>query len=197
VPQFIECKPPDLSDLAHPLIRDYWTNLMFRGAGLSGESANSYLHNFLAAVDKAVGEYEGARRDLIAYQGSSNRTHLLIAALGRFETSVHSIRRSMRFLERLRTLKTAPTFDRPLVRLLASYERDLTPVRDLIEHADEYIDRGEIKKGQPVMLLISDDMKALEIGALRLAFDRLAKLLRRLHGVAAQLCDVREGTEVK
>jgi len=192
MPYIKECKAPDLTDLSIPVMRDYLFNLVFDHAGIEDQTASSFLHNFLMVTDKALSEYNAARELLIKYVASANKTMLLIEAFGRFETCINSIRRCLRYVDKMARHPFSPVIDRTLRRSLESYESNIKPLRNAIEHMDEDILSGETPRGIPHALKITSDAEYLQIASYRLSFTDISAILRQLHSLATKLSRYRE-----
>jgi len=192
MPYIRECKAPDLTDLSLPVMADYFLNLIFHHACIKNHTASSFLKNFLMVADKALTEYNSGRELLINYVASENKTMLLMEAFGRFETCINSIRRCLRYVDKMPRHPCSPAIDRTLRRLLRSYESTITPLRDSIEHMDDYILSGETPLGIPHSLTITPDAKFLEIASNRLSFTDISAILRQLHRLATELSRYRE-----
>ncbi len=192
MPYIRECKAPDLTDLSIPVMIDYLVNLVFDHAGIEDQTASSFLHNFLMVTDKALREYNEARELLIQYVASANKTMLLVEAFGRFETCINSIRRCLRYVDKMARHPCSPVIDRTLKRLLGSYESTIKPLRDAIEHMDEDILSGETPRGIPRALMITRDGEGLQIARHRLSFTEVSAILRQLHSLATKLSRYRE-----
>lgn len=180
-------RAPDLSDLYVPLLGNYILNKVFVQGGSRDRKTDSYVVNMIHNTDKALREYSAGRELLIKYVASSNRMMLYLEAVGHFENCINGLKRALRFVERIGAGEHAPEVDRIVRKLLENYSHEITPVRDAIEHMDAALDSGEVKEGDVQLLSVSDDDSSLEIAAHRLTFDRLASLLRRLHGLATEL----------
>jgi hypothetical protein len=187
-----ECSAPDLSDIRTPVLANYTLNISLAGGGTSDRKAGSFVINCILTIDKAIREYNAGRGLLVQYVASANRTTLLIESLGRFETCINSAKRALRHVDRLARHAGGPDVERAVRRLLDSYGKAITPVRDAIEHMDDAVSAERLADGEPHTLAISRDSKYLEIAGHRLAFNRLAQLLRHLHGLAEELARFNE-----
>ena len=183
----MECRAPDLSDIAAPVVATYLLSATFHGGLPDNYQLRSYLTNFIRSSDRAIEEYSEGRRLLIEYAASHNRTLLLLRAMSRLETAIHYLRRAHRFFDRLRVHPEGPTIDRVPRRLFDSYANRIIPLRDAIEHIDERVGKGEIVEGQPIALAITADGNDLQIAEFSLSLSDLANALRHLHGFASAL----------
>lgn len=186
------CRAPDLSSLSTPVFGNYALNLSFAGCGTSDPKANSFVVNYILAVDKAIREYNAARNLMVAYASSANVTTTLVESLGRFETCINCTKRALRHIERLARYPEGPAVERTVRRLLDNYGNSITPLRDAIEHIDERIQNGGVADGDPRALFVSPDATRLEIADHRLEFDKLASLLTRMREVAEELARYKE-----
>lgn len=71
-------------------------------------------------------------------------------------------------------------------RLIASYDLEVTRLRDSIEHMDEVILKGG-SVGVPAVLCVLRDGAVLQIASQQLLFTRLAECLSELHGLGLEL----------
>jgi len=55
---------------------------------------------------------------------------------------------------------------------------------------EERIESGQIRDGEPVVLMLSADSKAIEVGRHRMSLESLASLLVALHGAVESLTNV-------
>jgi hypothetical protein len=74
--------------------------------------------------------------------------------LGRFETCINCSKRALRLLEQLAASPEIPYVDRTLRRLLRTFEKSVTGVRD-IEHVDEDITHAGIRDGEAHLLALN------------------------------------------
>lgn len=188
----VQCGMPDLSDASHKTMLAYVLNSIFRGAGTLDTSASAYLRGFILVTDKAVFEYEAARASMHEFVATRTRLSVYFETTWHLENCLHSTRRALRFVERLRgTL--GDVLPRDEWKVIQSYERSVREVRDLVEHMDNEIAAGQISaEGYLIALALSDDGDAATIGTFSITFTRLAKLLRRLYTLASLLGDYRD-----
>jgi hypothetical protein len=189
MPVFSAVHAPDLSQLFLPVAANYTLNIAFRGAGRADRTLQSYLTNYIRATDRALQSYNFGRAKLIEFVASTNGILVYLEALSEFEIAITYARRALRFFEKLRSHPNGPDIERVVARVMASYERRATPVRDAVEHLDERITRGEIAEGQPTALSVSPDGERLEVADVAISFNDLALLLGKLHEVSLQLAD--------
>jgi hypothetical protein len=188
----VQCGMPDLSDLAHPTMLIYILNSTFRGAGTLDISGSAYLRGFILVTDKAIFEYDAARASLQEFVETRTRHSVYFQTTWHLENCLHSTRRALRFVDRLRgTLGEA--MSREEWRTIQSHERSIREVRDTVEHMDDKIAEGKITtEGYFIALSLSETGDAAEIGTLSITFIRLATLLRRLYALALVLADYRD-----
>ncbi len=186
------CEVPDLSEFEAPVLGEYTLNIVFLAAGAKDRKAQSYVTNFILAVDKAIREYIGGRECLVKYASSANRTSLLIEGLSRFDTCINTVKRSLRFVDRLASHPAGPEVQRLTRRLLKNNGELITSVRGATEHMDEFIQLDKLKEGEPHVLSITQDSEFLEIAGYRLSFEKLAQVLRRLRELASEFARFKE-----
>jgi hypothetical protein len=182
------CDAPDLEHLHVPVIATYLLSLVFTNRGGHDDpQVQSHVHAFILSTDKALRSYNVGRTLLNQYAQSRNSTTLLLQGLADFETCVTTVKRCLAFADRMASHPENPEIERTLRRLLTSYQRTVTPVRDAIEHMDQDIARGEAGPGSPIMLAVDQGGAVLEIGRNRLTFIELAACLTQLHTLAMAL----------
>jgi hypothetical protein len=177
---------PDLSELNGRLIPPLKLSFVF-GGGPTDQQARQYTILFIRLTNKAIFEYEASRATLDEYLASNNKTLLMFQSVDHIETCVHSIKRALRFLDQMNRYSRGPDIPRETRRLFSSYDRDVTVIRDAIEHMDEYMERGEITPGTPSALFVNEAGDVAEIAGHTITFERLAMLLRRMHELAIRL----------
>lgn len=183
-----ECRMPEISDLKTSAIALYIVTQLV-GAGKNMEPhIEKYRKNFVRLVDKAVYEYNEARGAIIAQIEDKQATIYIPAIINHLENCINAIRRSLKLLDRIRNHPRAPfIMDKNTYKLINSYSKDVTSIRDTIEHIDERIAKDEIKKNCPVALDISEDASKGIIGDKSISLIRLANLIRKLHGLALEI----------
>jgi len=60
-------------------------------------------------------------------------------------------------------------------------------MRNKLEHIDNEILKDEIKKGQPIFLMINEDASEVKIGDKKLNLISLAEVVSKLHKLALEL----------
>lgn len=180
------CTAPDLSSLG-PLVANYNLNVALTNRGGSDDAqVRSYVHSYLVTTDKAVRAYNQGRALLLEYVASSNRSSLLRNGLGDFETCITAIKRNLRLVPRMGNHPENPDIERSQKRLIASFDAEITRVRDAIEHMDEVIFDGKAA-GVPALLAVSQDGAVLQIASHQLPFTRLAECLSEVHALGLAL----------
>jgi hypothetical protein len=177
---------PDLSELARPVLADWVLNTVFGPAGTTDKKASSFVINCIVAVDKAVREYNAGRELMVEYANAGGIARF-VESLGHFETSINSVKRALRHIERLSRHPDGPDVDRALRQLLGKYGEKITPLRNAVEHMDETVQDGGLSEGDPHVLSISRDGSSLQVANHKLGFADLAQLLTRLRELATSL----------
>lgn len=181
------CGMPDLAGLFTPVMSNLMLSVVLGGAGSRNHEVWQYTVSYIRLIDKAIVAYRAARESLEEYVNSQNRTSLLLTSISHLETCIHSVKRALRFLGQLNRHPQGPPIPRIRRRLIESYGNQITEVRDAIEHMDKWIERGEVRPGEPTALMISEDGKSASIASETLSFDTLASALRNLHALAEEL----------
>lgn len=191
------CKMPDLSHL-DPLIPGLVTALMgFKGETLT-EKERGYVRVFALLAEKAITEYSATRECVVAELEEMQRSAEEMAREGRklyfldFDSHMKEClkvtRRLFSTLEFAKRVRDGGlTIDRQLTKRIKRHEKAVSKIRDFDEHIDEKIKNR--KTTVPVMLMLSDDDKGVEIAEHSLKFVDLAWLLERFHELARQWLD--------
>lgn len=189
------CMRPNLSGIDHNTTLVYILNSTFRGAGAHDPKASAYLRGFILVTDKAIFEYQAARAAFQQFVETRNRTSLYIRSTAHLETCIHTTRRALRYVDRLRGT-IGNVLPRDDWRAIQTYSESVREVRDIIEHMDDEIAADRISEdGYVIALVLSDEGDAAVIGTLSITFDRLALLLHLLYALATLLADYREQEE--
>lgn len=200
-----ECKMPDLADLDSPLMNRLIVQLMIGEKDFSSNAAK-YRRNFVRLIDKAIREYSEARNLIIAQIKESKRSAAEISEKGRFllllgfpdnmETCINAVSRLFKLLFAINREKQSPKLPRDLRKLVQSQRDSIKNVRDSIEHMDEYIQRGEISPGKPLMLSINKEVDGIEISDFNISFENLAMILRNMNEFALYLLTIKSVSEL-
>ena len=193
---FDECKMPDLSEL-DPLIPAVLVQILAGEPGLSREQG-LVRRNFVRLTDRAIAEYARARQAWIDQSQEGKRPseraqdggrvlHIL-AFTDHLETCFYAVNRLLSQLDRMGRYFAV---DRITRGVIDSARKDTEHVRDGLEHLDEWLERGEIAEGQPIMLMISDDGESAVFGGHKVKFEDVALLIRRLHQIGCQLLGIK------
>ena len=182
---------PDLSALDAPIILNAILNKVFGRRGPSGYPAIAFHSGFIMTMDNAIFEYESARKCLDEAIARNHRWTNYFRCLAHFEMCINSIKRAKGFLEGLKGCLQAPQIERTL-NSIESHLNNLRKIRNTIEHIDEKIRKGEVQKGDPVVLAIADDEKSIQISSHRITFNQLELVIRNLHTLAENLAEYSE-----
>jgi hypothetical protein len=183
---------PDISQLARPVLGQHLLGRLLLGTGSNDRKASAYVTCLITVTDKAVREYNLGRERLLIYAASANNLRMIIEGLGHFETCINSVKRALRFVERLAAHSEGPEVDRVIRRLLESYGEAITPLRNAVEHMDEYLASGELRDGAYQILAIDPYGEFLEVADQRLRLSDLATLLCRLNSLASECASFKE-----
>jgi hypothetical protein len=147
------------------------------------------LTAYLIVVDKAIREYRAGCEKILKNM-TSGGVGPYVEGTGHFETCINSTKRAMRLLQRLVGASEGLTADRQLRRSIAAWERQLTDIRDAVEHIDSDIlsDRG-IEEGMAHLLTISDDGQRLEIADHSLPLAALHSTISSLHAAGGAMIE--------
>lgn len=165
--------------------------LLFHGTDVPTDpTVSRLLTGYVMVTDKAIREYIAGRETLLAYSKSQNELLILFDGMGRMETCISSAKRALRLLGRISKSKSLLVVDRTLRKLAQNPEKAITSMRDAIEHIDGLIsDAPTLKSGDAHLLVIDHAGKHFEIGSEQMTFVALARSLRSLHKMGAQMLD--------
>ena len=148
-------------------------------------------------IDKAIREYGLARESIIAQlkqdnlcyeeQLGSGQPIFMFDFTDHMENCLLTGRRIFRIVEGLKSDTTIAPMDQLTRKLVESVEKELTPIRNELEHVAEKIASGEIPDGQSLTVVLADDEKSIQVGSKSLRFDRFACALKGLHSIAEGL----------
>ena len=182
-----ECKMPDLSGLDSPLISRLIVPILVGEPGLS-RKAQLYRRNFIRLLDKALREYHEAREAILATIAEEEeiirRITYMIAFTDHIETCINAVSRLFKLLYIIKTEKEAPTFPKPLLKLVETKYDSIANLRNAVEHMDEQIHNGEVTPGNPIMLTISKNGDYVVVSEDQMKFEDLAMVLKKMHEVA-------------
>jgi len=184
-----ECKMPDLSGVASPLLGRLIVQLLV-GEGDLSPKARRYRRNFIRLVDKAVREYCEARGVLLAEVAEHGRHLRSYAFTDRIETCINAVSRLFKLLERIKSEKESPSFPRGLRRLVETHSKSITTIRDTVEHMDELIQKDEIAPGKPIMLTCSQEGDRILVSNYEVKFTDLAMVLEKMHEIALYILTI-------
>jgi len=173
--------------------------LAFVGTGLGNKAAMT-LRTAVRLSDKAVLEYLRARQMVLAQINESNRPPEEMAKTGRIiymfafvdhmENCINACRRLLALLDRVKSDTSIPDNAPVKIAVEHALSKDVFDFRNTIEHMEERIESGQIRDGEPVVLMLSADSKAIEVGRHRMSLESLASLLVALHGAVESLTNV-------
>ena len=147
----------------------------------SDEKTSRLFMMFLLIVDKAAREYIAGHDSLTAYINSTNKTDFLIDGLGRYETCVVTLKRAYKLLDRLKNQQDSPVFNRQLRKLIETWEKPVTDVRNAIEHMDEKILKNELANGEAHLLSVDVTGNFLELTKYKISFTTVYNAVKNLH----------------
>ena len=191
---------PDISDLDSLKKQLIVVLLGFGDQGLT-RKAGLHRRNFIRLVDKAIYEYEEARKLLLADVREEERQAAGKAAGGwiiygfgftdHLENCISATRRLLRIVEKLKSDGKTALIPRETRHLLESISKEIIDVRDVVEHMDEMVQNDKIKENMPVILSLSRERRdKVSIGGYSLELARLGQTLKVLHRVGIALLDL-------
>jgi hypothetical protein len=151
-----------------------------------------YQHSLARLIDKAIHEYVLARGHLIAQIDESHRpvAELMKGRIiymdgftNHLENCINAVGRLFKMLDRLMSEQLDVPIPRELRRALKG-RKELTKVRNAMEHMDEMIQRDELEEGTAGTLSLAPDQTSATIGSYSISFLHLAATLRTFHEIA-------------
>jgi hypothetical protein len=182
----------DLSSLIGVAQRRALFRNFFTGMGIpdvAGSYAGRDYRNAVRLIEKAIREWELAREDICAYadrtSNNDQATLWFLHSIDHFENMINALHRSCLLLERLKGAPETPISKNDLLR-----PTEVSRVRSLrhaSEHIDDFVRRGEIPKGEDLM--IRPWCEGLTFASDRIGYATLAGWLRKLQALALELVD--------
>ena len=192
---------PDLSGLDYPLINRLLVQLLIGEPGLSLK-ARLYRRIFVRLVDKALREYEEARKAILAQIAEMNRSPKEMSRYGRsiylftftdhIESCINAVRRLYKLLERIKAERESPELPIELRRQVETKKEIIREIRVAIEHMDELILNDRMGVGKPVMPVGSQNWDAVVVASEEVKFEDLAMVLRKMHEIALYLLAIKK-----
>jgi hypothetical protein len=173
--------------LHHPMLA---FGHVFAGTGVppvTGSHARSNYKNFVRVVDTSIRRYESARTQLqLAVDRPPQGTGIaeVVRATSDFEAVFNLVHRALTLLLRLKEAQEAPVRARDL---LPFDEDAIQRIRNVSEHIDRALQRGEIGREDDVMVRVWRE--GATFAGERVSYATLAGWLRRLHTIAQRLID--------
>jgi len=180
------CQMPDLTAL-DSLIPGFMNAVTFFNGDELTEREKLYIRVFVRLVNKALIEYEEARKCVMAQLQERQRLFYMLAFVDHMENCLNAARRLFGIIDAAKSEQGALKIDRILRKYAESHFNDVKNIRDCIEHMDEKIQKD--KNAGLIMLSVSQDNKGVEISSELIKFDDLAGVLKRFHEVALKWMD--------
>jgi hypothetical protein len=190
-----ECNMPDLSSLQEQQAQGpFLINQLIGAENGFPEAMVSYRRNMVRLADKAVRDYMGARKYVLAQIQEMQRTPEEMARHGRFiyahlttdrlEDCIITVRRLFRYFEKVKSDQSRFPLDRLLKRRVEAVEQSIRETRDLIEHLDSDISSGKVQRGQSTAPVFDAETRTISLAGQQLPVGTLARAIRRFHEFA-------------
>ncbi|MDM0109136.1 hypothetical protein QTH97_29640 [Variovorax sp. J22R24] len=159
VTMIISNAQPAIPDFQEAFL-NYWTKSLFSTGPADDQITSVFVSTYMRLVESCVSEYRSAELMVESFwaESSSFKLSAMHRAVTHYETCITNAQRAIRSFNKLRRSKHL----RPEVRAaLAAHKhtfhkdqvsRRLGDIRDLIHHFDEALGKGEVTKGEPVLL---------------------------------------------
>ena len=161
-----------------------------------------YRRNFIRLVDKALNEYQEARKAILDQIAEANRPAEEMKKHGRYiyvftftdciETCINAVSRLFRLLERIKSEKESPEIPRELLGLVEGKGEPIRHVRNAVEHMDEKIQSGERAPGEPIMLTVNKNDDGVVVLDYEIKFEELAMVLKKMLEIALYILTVKK-----
>jgi len=151
--------------------------------------------NFARLVDKAIREYEHARSALVAQaEDMANPPEggvriFVFSFCDWFESCITTTHRAVNIYGRLKAFPLSQKAPRLARRLMEANSKDIDEMRNVIEHIDEALMKGEISGTNSIMVALTPDHAGAQLGPYTVSFASLASCLRALHAIGRSICD--------
>lgn len=152
-------------------------------------------------LDKALDEYKESRECILSQIAEMKRPAEEMERTGRhiymfkfvdhMENCLCTIRRILRFLEKLKSDVKAPGIPRIKRKQIESLSVSLVDVRNVIEHIDEKIQKDGIKENEPVMLKLTADQEGVCIGSKAISFLAISSIIKKVHELTTEMITCR------
>ena len=192
---FSECSMPNLSDLLmSPPDKSFLLHQLIGAETGFPEKMLAYRRNFIRLADKAVRDYDDARRNVLSLierqkagkLGIADGRLLMSLITNNLEDCIVTARRLFGHFERVKSDATKFPVDKMFKRRVGALEDSIRDVRDGIIHVDEHICSEEVDAYPPPVLSLDTRATTLTIGDTTLSTEALSRAIRHLHGFA---CD--------
>jgi hypothetical protein len=195
------CNMPDLSDLEVRSPQEAFLLNQFIGAGKDfPPTMASYRRNMVRLADKAVHDYMEVRNSVLAQIAEAQRPYeemvkgrviYMFNAVNRLEDCIITVRRLLRYFEKVKSDPSRFPLERLLKRQLGAVETSITKTRDLIEHLDEDIRNEAIQEGQNTAPALDAETKSISLAGAQLSVETLATAIRHFHEFAHEFARYR------
>ena len=189
--------PPEICNM--PCIDDLWgynvlthtLNMVFRGGGPKAIKSRALVSNYIRIVDQAVRQYKSAKEAFEKYLNTPNDViGPIFVSVGYFEALLSSLKRAIKFAERIRRDRDCPPISNALSIFSTTSHKTITYFRNAIEHLDEEIYNDTQKEGDPITLLIKDN--SIELSGIEISYKSMETWIRELDDIARKLAIYRE-----
>src|SRR5436309_1771186 len=150
------------------------------------------LMNLMRLMDLAIREYESGRRVLDEFKTRSGSIMLspIFLASGHFEECASTLKRLINYVKVIRSHPKVPEHLKTLLPgkltvLRGQVEKQITDMRDAIQHLENRIYKGEITPGDAICL--EPSQHGLNLGKHKVLYADLAGWLQELHSHAEKL----------
>jgi len=184
-----DLKIPDLSDLSKVSLSFAFSRI-FLASGPESYAQYALVMNYIRLVDLAVAEYQEGRELALRYWEPGQSLGAMIRASGYFEACLSNVKRSLNHLKVIRSYKDFPPelkgrLPRQLKVLRGSAEKQITAIRDAIQHLERDIQNLDVKQDNPICLML--EFEQLMLGNYSISYQELSEWLKELHQCATKI----------
>lgn len=157
---------------------------VFQRAGAEDSAARGFLTNLVRLTDKAVGDYELARKEFlqVVHRSSASIWGPLFRATGHMENCLNTLERIFRLARRLREHPETSALVEGIDALSPSVRKRISKLRNAMEHIDERLANKKIEDGALMMLLMGED--GIQLQNVFVAYSDLSSWIPEVHDLA-------------
>ena len=163
-------------------------NVTFTGGLPEHHQAASFAKNFVRLTEVAVTEYSIAhQRFRSAFNPGGSKTFAIIGAVNHMEQCILALRRALRYANHRKGVRLPKSIVNS-----KKVRKAVTDIRNAIEHTDSRLIKGNIAKGEAMIMKIKSDR--VELDGNTILYVDLAEWLTELNSMAEVVASYNPGT---